>query len=236
MIEEPNPVRQLILLHVYESSELPVSHLYNLIPASRDKVESELLKLERGGFIAIEKPSSRLGRVAKLKGDAFEEFYKVAPSEEGKRLIKEVVMNYFPNAYVAVPKQTPGEERPDLIVIPYKNGLELDYDNAIAVELEAHPEKTLEQVRINAIKESTKYFKEIHVWTFKSKKELVEQMLRDVDNVLIYTVNDESDMIEEELKESTASEGENVAEDERPQATDLEKVLESKLNDVISEL
>ncbi len=181
MIPNPDPLRQKILFHTYERETIPVGDLYALIPISHIKIDEMLLQLEKEKLITVERVSSRSSRVVKLRDnvDIFEEFYKVAPSEKGKKMIREIVIKYFINGYYITPaKQIPRYPKPDLIAIPYKdNSIELDYDNAIAIEIEAHPEKTGMQVGINVTKESVELFNQIHVWTTKSKRELVEQLI-----------------------------------------------------------
>jgi len=175
MIDQPNPIRQQILFHLYDKGgTLTVGDLFNLINAQRNDIEKELLALQSEGLIEIERPSTRYGRIAKLRDDVdiFKEFYKASPSDIGKKMIQEIVMNYFKlGMYVAPVKQTPGKPRPDIIVIPYIEGtLKLDFNRAIAIEIEAYPESHKDQVIINITKDTVDLFNEVHVWTLESKK------------------------------------------------------------------
>jgi hypothetical protein len=78
MIDQPNPIRQQILFHLYDKgSVLTVGDLFNLINAQRNDIEKELLALQSEGLVEIDKPSTRYCRIVKLKDDVdiFEEHH-----------------------------------------------------------------------------------------------------------------------------------------------------------------
>jgi hypothetical protein len=53
-------------------------------------IEKELLVLQSQGLVGIDRPSTRYGRIVKLKDDVdiFEDFYKASLSEIGKKMIR----------------------------------------------------------------------------------------------------------------------------------------------------
>jgi hypothetical protein len=132
-----------------------------------------------------------------LKDDVniFKDFYKASLSEIGKKIIHEIVMNYFKlGMYVAPVKQMPGKPRSDIIVIPYVEGtLKLDFNRAIGIEIKAYPESHKDQVIINITKDTIDLFSEIHVWTLESKKEVIDKI---VNNWIDKVTEDANNLIE----------------------------------------
>lgn len=201
-IPKPAPVEQLILYALYKNGGSMLSgDLYTAIPADRGQIEKALSNLNQKGLVTIERRGSRKPRVIRLSADFFEEFFKVSPSSKGYELIKTAVEYYISkNYYVSPAKQIPGEPRPDLVVIPLSSptSSKLDYSNAIAVELETHPDVNLSQFIVNLTKESTEFFKEIHVWTFSEYKSIVEDVVKDFENIRVFYVPSGSDVEKEE--------------------------------------
>jgi hypothetical protein len=120
---------------------------------------------------------------------------RVAPSEEGYRLAKRVLLYYAKKNYVVVPaKQDPGlRAKPDLIAIPVDpSTMRPLYSKAIAVEVESCNEVEVhpEQVAHNWVKESVKDFAEVHTWTwgrcFNKLQEIYSRSSADKSRVSIF--------------------------------------------------
>jgi hypothetical protein len=106
---------------------------------------------------------------------------KVAPSEEGYKLAKKVLLYYARRGYIVAPvRQDPGlSSRPDLVAVPVdKSTWRPIYSKAIAIEVEScnevdtHPE----QVAHNWVKESVKDFAEVHTWTWDTCFDKLKQI------------------------------------------------------------
>ncbi len=191
-IDRPMVVEQLILYQLYlNGGELRGADLQYKLALERGVIDRALLNLR--GKIEVQSHPKK-GRIIRLVRDFFEDFTKVSPSERGRVLIERAVKYYLEKGYYVAPvKQRPGVQRPDLIAIPL-TGLTPDYRNAIAVEIEAHPDRNIKQVVRNLTKDCTKYFKDVHIWTFDIYKSLFDEIAKDVKVFYVESVLDmESD-------------------------------------------
>ena len=121
------------------------------------------------GYIEVYREGNK--KVAKYIKGLYRGLRKAAPSEEGYKLAKKVLLYYARRGYIVAPvRQDPGlSSRPDLVTLPVdKSTWRPIYSKAIAVEVEScnevetHPE----QVAHNWVKESVKDFAEVHTWTW----------------------------------------------------------------------
>jgi hypothetical protein len=119
--------------------------------------------------------------VAKYIKGLYRGLRKAAPSEEGYKLAKKVLLYYAKRGFIVAPvRQDPGlSSRPDLVAVPVdKSTWRPIYSKAIAVEVEScnevetHPE----QVAHNWVKESVKDFAEVHTWTWDTCLDKLKQV------------------------------------------------------------
>ncbi len=225
-IDKPAPVEQKILYLLYKNSgTLRVGDILSQLPVKRGVIDEAIANLSYKGLIEVERRKD--SRILHLKVDFLEQFKKVAPSEKGMLLLKEAVEYYLSrNYYVGVVKQVPGMSRPDLVAIPLDDKLNPKYKEAVAVEIEAYPEDNKIQLQENISKDSVRYFKEVHVWTFEEYKDVVEEIVKE-DYVKTFYVqaqpeqkDDEIEKVEEELEEVDQAEVERIK----------QEIIEASLN------
>lgn len=166
-VEVPRPLRLQALYEVYKTDEISVIDLATRLGAPRKDVEDVVGELAALGFVVVERRGNR--RVVKYVKGLFNGLEAVAPSDEGLRLAKKVLLKYLSEGYYVSPaRNEPGTEKPDLVVIPVDRGSWRPlYAEAVAVEIETcnELETHKEQVVRNWVKSSTKDFKEVHSWT-----------------------------------------------------------------------
>jgi len=119
------------------------------------------------GYIEVYREGNK--KVAKYVKGLYRGLRKTAPSEEGYKLAKKVLLYYARRGYIVAPvRQDPGlSSRPDLVAVPVdKSTWRPIYSKAIAVEVESRNEVEThpEQVSHNWVKESVKDFAEVHTW------------------------------------------------------------------------
>jgi hypothetical protein len=174
----PNALDFLLLYYIYRYSKsnknrdeggVALTDLATRLGARRNAVEEAVGRLASQGFVELYREGNKK-MVRYVKG-LFNGLRKAAPSEEGYRLARKVMVNYAKKGYVVLPvKQSSGlVARPDLIAVPVdKSTWRPIYSKAVAIEIEscnevgAHPE----QVAHNWVKESVKDFAEVHTWTW----------------------------------------------------------------------
>ncbi|QXJ27114.1 VirB4/TraG-like conjugation ATPase [Saccharolobus shibatae B12] len=144
----------------------------------RDRLNLELSKMQ-----GIEIEDGKPKRI-RLEDDTwmYRGLDNVAPSDEGIKIAKEVLMYYVSQGYYVIPgRQNPELPlRPDMIAVKLQNS-KLIYDNNIAIEIESPNELSThsEQVAKNMRKyldPSMKDFKEVHIWTSEEKFSKLQQI------------------------------------------------------------
>lgn len=161
-IDLPFPPRQKIISALLDiGGEAMASELHGHVPYLRQDAFNKILSaMQAQGYVRIRR--SGKGRVVTMTDKFFEEFYKVAPSEKGKKLLRLAAVYYMREGYYVAPTKNIPIPRPDIVAIPYKD-FYLDYSSAIEVEVEATTaEKKPEHLKDTARKGSP--FKEKHVW------------------------------------------------------------------------
>jgi DNA-binding MarR family transcriptional regulator len=194
-IEPIKPLEFFVLYTLYREKRLAITDLATRIGVSRGDVEDAVNSLAGWGFVEVYREGNR--RIAKYVKGLFRGLKKAAPSEEGYRLAKKVLLYYVKRSYVVVPaRQDPAlSSRPDLVAIPVdKSTWRPIYNKAIAIEVEScnevetHPE----QVARNWVKESTRDFAEIHTWTwdkcFNRLREIYKKASVDKARVKVFSV------------------------------------------------
>ncbi len=173
-----DPLEQRALYLVYLHKQISMTDLALRLGITKKRLETIIAKLVQKGYVECNKVGNR--RIITYKKGLFHGLEKVAPSREGLRIARKAMLYYLKHNYYVVPVLLEGPEpRPDLVAIPLKEGYQLDLDNAIAVEIEspqevqAHPDQVLR----NLTKESTKHFKEIHVWTSKEVSDKLKEIV-----------------------------------------------------------
>ncbi|MEM4592915.1 MAG: hypothetical protein QW196_05900, partial [Sulfolobales archaeon] len=155
---------------VYKAKRVAFTDLATRLGAPRKDLEDAVARLHALGYIEVEREGNRKVLVY-VKG-LFKGLKHVAPSEEGYRIARRVLLKYYGRGYVVLPvKQDPSiKARPDLVAVPVdKSTWRPLYSSAVAIEiescneLETHPEHVVR----NWVKESTKDFLEVHSWTSK---------------------------------------------------------------------
>ncbi|MEM1681119.1 MAG: TraM recognition domain-containing protein, partial [Sulfolobales archaeon] len=181
-IDPVRPLEMMALYEVYKAKRIALTDLATRLGAPRKDLEDAVARLHALGCIEIEREGNR--KILTYVKGLFKGLKQVAPSEEGYRIARKVLLKYYGKGCVVLPaKQDPSiKARPDLVAIPVdKSTWRPFYSNAVAVEiescneLETHPEHVVR----NWIKESAKDFKEIHSWTneecFEKLKQLYEE-------------------------------------------------------------
>jgi DNA helicase HerA-like ATPase/DNA-binding MarR family transcriptional regulator len=168
-IEPARPLEFFALYTLYREKSLAIADLATRLGARRDDVEDAVNALAGRGYIEVYREGNK--KVARYVKGLFRGLKKVAPSEEGYRLARRVLLYYAKRGYVVVPaRQNPAlSSRPDLVAIPVDRSTWRPlYSKAVAIEVEScnevetHPE----QVARNWVKESTRDFAEVHTWTW----------------------------------------------------------------------
>jgi hypothetical protein len=198
----PNALDFLLLYYIYRYSKsnknrdeggVALTDLATRLGARRNAVEEAVGRLASQGFVELYREGNK--KMVKYVKGLFRGLRKVAPSEEGYRLAKKVLLNYARKGYVVLPvKQSSGlSARPDLIAVPVDTSTWRPiYSKAVAIEVEscneveAHPE----QVAHNWVKESVKDFAEVHTWTwdrcFDKLQEIYSKSSADKSKVRIF--------------------------------------------------
>uniref|UniRef100_UPI000B119BA8 helix-turn-helix transcriptional regulator n=1 Tax=Sulfuracidifex tepidarius TaxID=1294262 RepID=UPI000B119BA8 len=145
----------------------------------RDKVNDVVNKLEKLGYIDVEKEGNK--KVLYYGKGLFGNVKAAAPSQEGRKLAMKVMLRYMKQGYYVAPAKQSQElsSRPDLVAIPIdKSSLRPLYDRAIAIEIESCNELSVhpEQVVRNWRKESVKDFTEVHSWTYAECFDKLQQL------------------------------------------------------------
>jgi DNA helicase HerA-like ATPase len=202
----PNALDFLLLYYIYrysksKSSEngdegsVALTDLATRLGAKRSAVEEAVGRLASQGFVELYREGNKK-MVRYVKG-LFRGLRKVAPSEEGYRLAKKVLLNYARKGYVVLPvKQSSGlSAKPDLIAVPVDASTWRPiYSKAVAIEVESCNEVEVhpDQVAHNWVKESVKDFAEVHTWTwdkcFNRLREIYEKASIDRGKVKIFSV------------------------------------------------
>ncbi|MEM1842239.1 MAG: ATP-binding protein [Ignisphaera sp.] len=180
-----NPVRPLemiALYEVYKAKRIAFTDLAIRLGAPRKDLEDAVSRLSALGYIEIEREGNR--KILTYVKGLFKGLKQVAPSEEGYRIARKVLLKYYGKGYVVLPVKQDSSlrARPDLVAVPVdKSTWRPLYSSAIAIEiescneLETHPEHVVH----NWLKESVKDFKEIHSWSsekcFEKLKQLYEK-------------------------------------------------------------
>jgi DNA-binding MarR family transcriptional regulator len=166
-IEPVKPLEFYALYTLRVNGPLAIADLATRLGARREDVEEAVNTLAGRGYIEVYREGNK--KVAKYIKGLYRGLRKAAPSEEGYKLAKKVLLYYAKRGYIVAPvRQDPGlSSRPDLVAVPVdKSTWRPVYSKAIAVEVEScnevetHPE----QVAHNWVKESVKDFAEVHTW------------------------------------------------------------------------
>jgi len=169
-IEPVKPLEFYALYTLRVSGPLAIADLATRLGARREDVEEAVNSLAGRGYIEVYREGNK--KVAKYIKGLYRGLRRVAPSEEGYKLAKKVLLYYAKRGYVVAPaRQDPAlSSRPDLVAIPVDRSTWRPlYSKAIAIEVEScnevetHPE----QVAHNWVKESVKDFAEVHTWTWQ---------------------------------------------------------------------
>ncbi|MEM2288939.1 MAG: ATP-binding protein, partial [Sulfolobales archaeon] len=178
-IDPVRPLEMMVLYEVYRAKRIGLTDLATRLGASRKDLEDAVARLHALGCIEVEREGNRKV-VVYVKG-LFKGLKHVAPSEEGYRIARRVLLKYYGRGYVVLPVKQDSSlrARPDLVAVPIdKSTWRPLYSSAVAVEiescneLETHPE----QVVRNWIKESVKDFAEVHSWTSEECFEKLRQL------------------------------------------------------------
>ncbi|MCC6015221.1 MAG: TraM recognition domain-containing protein, partial [Desulfurococcaceae archaeon] len=169
-VEPVKPLEFFALYVLRKHGPLAVADLATRLGARREDVEDAVNALAGRGYVEVYREGSRK-MVRYVKG-LYRGLRRVAPSEEGYRLAKRVLLHYAKRGYVAAPaRQDPGlSSRPDLVAIPVdRSTWRPVYSKAVAVEVESCNEVEVhpEQVVRNWVKESVRDFAEVHTWTWE---------------------------------------------------------------------
>jgi len=168
-IEPVKPLEFFALHTLYREKSLAIADLATRLGARREDVEDAVNALVARGYVDVYREGNR--KVARYVKGLFRGLKKAAPSEEGHRLAKKVLLYYAKRGYVVAPvRQDPGlAARPDLVAVPVdRSTWRPVYSKAVAVEVEScnevetHPE----QVARNWVKGSVRDFAEVHTWTW----------------------------------------------------------------------
>jgi hypothetical protein len=194
-IEPVKPLEFYALYTLRVNGSLAIADLATRLGARREDVEEAVNSLAGRGYIEVYREGNK--KVAKYVRGFYRGLRKAAPSEEGYKLAKKVLLYYARRGYIVAPvRQDPGlSSRPDLVAVPVdKSTWRPVYSKAIAVEVEScnevetHPE----QVAHNWVKESVKDFAEVHTWTwqhcFDKLKQIYEKANVDKARVKIFSV------------------------------------------------
>lgn len=177
-VDVPKPLSLQALYETYKTKEVSVVDLAARLGAPRRDVEDVISELAAHGLVSVERRGNE--RVVKYVKGFFEDLRTVAPSVEGLRLAKKVVLKYLSRGYYVTPtKNEPGLERPDLVAIPVdKASWRPLYTEAVAVEIEScnELETHREQVVRNWVKSSVRDFKEVHSWTWEECYEKLQTL------------------------------------------------------------
>lgn len=177
-VEIPKPLSLRALYETYRTREVSVVDLATRLGAPRRDVEDVISELVARGFVSVERRGNK--RVVRYVKGLLKGLRVVAPSAEGLRLAKKVMLKYLSRGYYVAPaRNEPGLEKPDLIAIPVdKASWRPLYTEAVAVEIEScnELETHREQVVRNWIKSSVKDFKEIHSWTWEECYEKLQTL------------------------------------------------------------
>ena len=169
-IEPVKPLEFYALCTLRVNGPLAIADLATRLGARREDVEEAVNTLAGRGYIEVYREGNK--KVAKYIKGLYRGLRKAAPSEEGYKLAKKVLLHYAKRGYVVAPaRQDPGlSSRPDLVAVPVDRATWRPvYSKAIAVEVEScnevgvHPE----QVVRNWVKESVRDFAEVHTWTWE---------------------------------------------------------------------
>jgi DNA helicase HerA-like ATPase len=176
-IDIPRPLAQRILFEVFRKEgihgklgvNVPIQDILLALGVKRDKVEDEVAWLVSRGYLETEMVKNKK-TLTYVRG-LFNNIQAVASSSEGQVIGRKVILEYLSKGYYVTPaKQDPRlPAKPDLIAIPLdpaKNWRPV-YSKAIAIEIESPNETQVhrEQIVRNSMKESTRYFSEVHFWT-----------------------------------------------------------------------
>ncbi|CAI1494249.1 protein of unknown function (plasmid) [Thermococcus nautili] len=191
-IDIPRTLAQRILYEVFHREgvhgklgvNVPIQEVLLALGVKRDRVEDEVAWLVSRGYLETEMVKNKK-TLTYVRG-LFNNIQAVASSPEGQVIGRKVILEYLNKGYYIVPaKQDPRlPAKPDLIAIPLdpaKNWRPV-YSKAIAIEIESPNETQVhkEQIIRNSMKESTRYFSEIHFWTseegWKGLKDAYEKM------------------------------------------------------------
>jgi|GEM_PF-375148 DNA helicase HerA-like ATPase len=179
------PVQKILHELVRRGGSATAGEIFNAIPLKRERIDRIIAKMQANNLITVER--TRKGRKLIYEGGLHEQVDSVAPSEVGRRIAMKC-MNYYleNNYYVSAVKQLPGSSRPDMVAIPIDIAtMRPLYSEAIAVEIEASPEKgkhVEEQILQNWTKPSTKDFKEIHTWSLLKNKDKIISLYLSIDS------------------------------------------------------
>jgi DNA-binding MarR family transcriptional regulator len=168
-IEPVKPLEFYTLYTLRISGSLAIADLATRLGARREDIKEAVNTLAGRGYIEVYREGNK--KVAKYIKGLYRGLRKAAPSEEGYKLAKKVLLYYARRGFIVAPvRQNPGlSSRPDLVAVPVdKSTWRPIYSKAIAVEVEScnevktHPE----QVAHNWVKESTRDFADVHAWTW----------------------------------------------------------------------
>ncbi|BBG24113.1 type IV secretion system DNA-binding domain-containing protein [Sulfuracidifex tepidarius] len=179
-IEKPQVLEQLVLYHIFKNGKkMYLVDLLKELGLDRDKVNDVVNKLEKLGYIDVEKEGNK--KVLYYGKGLFGNVKAAAPSQEGRKLAMKVMLRYMKQGYYVAPAKQSQElsSRPDLVAIPIdKSSLRPLYDRAIAIEIESCNELSVhpEQVVRNWRKESVKDFTEVHSWTYAECFDKLQQL------------------------------------------------------------
>jgi len=178
-IDPVRPLEMIALYEVYKAKRIAFTDLATRLGAPRKDLEDAIAKLNALGYIEIEREGNR--KILTYVKGLFRGLKQIAPSEEGYRIARRVLLRYYGRGYVALPAKQDSSlrARPDLVAVPVdKATWRPRYSEAIAIEiescneLETHPEHVVR----NWIKESVKDFREIHSWTSEECFEKLKQL------------------------------------------------------------
>lgn len=178
-IDPVRPLELFALYEIYKARSIALTDLATRLGAPRRDLEDAVARLNALGYIEIEREGNR--KVLTYVRGLFKGLKKAAPSEEGYRIAKRVLLKYFSKGYIVMPaKQDQSlKSKPDLVAIPVdKSTWRPLYSGAVAVEvescneLETHPEHVVH----NWLKDSTKDFAEVHTWTSEECFEKLKQL------------------------------------------------------------
>jgi hypothetical protein len=137
-IELVKPLEFYTLHTLRVNGSLAIADPATRLEARREDVEEAVNTLAGRDYIEVYREGNK--KMAKYVKGLYRGLRKAAPSEEGYRLAKKVLLYYVRRGYIVAPvRQNPGlSSRPDLVAVPVDESTWMPiYSRAIAVEVES---------------------------------------------------------------------------------------------------